>query len=207
MQWLPACHAGDHAKPMGEEHCVRTLGAASIGLIPWKHSYLAKAFGKITNMMLDCYLATRRKAQTIRHNIDEMRKLPNLICAHTHDAAWMASLFVPAMVLYTIPSREESEYTASLVFTIAVSCSFLGYTTRVCQTSYITIACPWSAQVIDHLGCSFQPIHFEHVQWSAQPSKSDCYLLRHASKDAPQRVHVQDVLLADHTLPSDVTYV
>ena len=24
-----------------------------------------------------CYLATRRKAQTIRHNVDEMRKLPN----------------------------------------------------------------------------------------------------------------------------------
>ena len=66
-----------------------------------------------------CFLTTRRKAQTIRRNIADMRKLPNSICAHSHDTAeWHPVRRSNRPVYY--PSKEDSEYTVALVFTIAV---------------------------------------------------------------------------------------
>eukprot|EP00435_Cladocopium_sp_Y103_P033844 s1798_g8.t1 len=68
-----------------------------------------------------CFLAARKKAQTIRHNVDELRALPNLICSHWHNEDDWRPFLVNGQRTY--PSSEEAEYLASLVFTIAVCLS------------------------------------------------------------------------------------
>ena len=152
-----------------------------------------------------CYLATRRKAQTIRHNVDEMRKLPNLICAHTHDAAeWRPIRSSNGSVYY--PSREESEYTASLVFTIAVSCSFWA-TQRGFAKLHIS-----RLPSVECSGDRSSWLQLPADTFRARAMVSTAIQvgllpLQARQQGCPQRVHVQDVLLADHTLPSDVIYV
>ena len=154
-----------------------------------------------------CFLSTRRKAQTIRHNVDEMRnsKLPNLICAHTHDVSeWRPTRSNTGSVYY--PSREESEYTAALVFTIAVSCSFWAT-----QRGFAKL----SISRLPPVECSG-----DRASWLKLPA--DTFRARAMVSTAiqvgllppqalkqgcPRRVHVQDVLRADQSLPSDVVYV
>ena len=152
-----------------------------------------------------CYLATRRKAQTIRHNVDEMRKLPNLICAHTHDAAeWRPIRSSDGSVYY--PSREESEYTAALVFTIAVSCSFWA-TQRGFAKLHIS-----RLPVVECSGDRSSWLQLPADTFRARAMVSTAIQVgllppQARQQGCPQRVHVQEVLLADHTLPPDVIYV
>ena len=69
-----------------------------------------------------CFLAARKKAQTIRHNIPELRSLPNLVCAHMHNEDDLRPYSLDGRTKYA--STEEAEYPAALVFTLAVACTF-----------------------------------------------------------------------------------
>ena len=69
-----------------------------------------------------CFNAVRRKAQKLRHNMIELCALPSLQCAHWHDPAeWRPYTDQAGVRVY--PSREEAEYSAALVFTIAAAVS------------------------------------------------------------------------------------
>ena len=60
------------------------------------------------------FLGARKKAQRLRHNVTEFNQLPALRCQHVHDRReWNHSRD-------GYPTRSESEYTPSLVFTIAI---------------------------------------------------------------------------------------
>ena len=162
---------------------MRTPGAASIGLIPVEAFLFSQGVWQDYEYDACCYLATRRKAQTIRHNVDEMRKLPNLFVP-IHMMLRNGGPFVPVMALYTILVVRNQDIQHHWCLRLQSLVVFGLH--NVGSPSFISHDClQWSAQVIDHLGCSFQPIPFEHVPWLAQLSKSDCYLLRLASKDAP----------------------
>eukprot|EP00435_Cladocopium_sp_Y103_P041162 s279_g11.t1 len=69
-----------------------------------------------------CLFASRGKKQRIVHNLDTMHQLPNLICGHVHDPReWTPYRQSDGSMFF--PSKEESEYTAHLCFTIVVACS------------------------------------------------------------------------------------
>ena len=69
-----------------------------------------------------CFNAVRRKAQKLRHNMIELCVLPSLQCAHWHDPAeWRPYTDQAGVRVY--PSREEAEYSAALVLTIAAAVS------------------------------------------------------------------------------------
>eukprot|EP00435_Cladocopium_sp_Y103_P018485 s228_g4.t1 len=60
------------------------------------------------------FLGARRKAQQIRHNLSELAALPQLRCGHVHrHDEW-------ARTTQGFPTKEEAEYTPSLVFTLAI---------------------------------------------------------------------------------------
>ena len=69
-----------------------------------------------------CLFASRRKKQRIVHNMETMRQLPTLVCGHIHDPReWTPSRRPDGSMFF--PSKEESEYTAHLCFTLVVACS------------------------------------------------------------------------------------
>eukprot|EP00435_Cladocopium_sp_Y103_P036199 s845_g9.t1 len=69
-----------------------------------------------------CLFASRRKRQRIVHNLDTTHQLPKLTCGHIHDPSeWTPYRQVDGSMFF--PSKEESEYTAHLCFTIVVACS------------------------------------------------------------------------------------
>jgi hypothetical protein len=78
------------------------------------------------------FAGARRKRQKLRHNVDELSALPSLKCCHIHSkdewTPWMAE-----GGQWTYPSAEESEYTASLAFTIAVAVSWWAARTGVAK--------------------------------------------------------------------------
>ena len=68
-----------------------------------------------------CFQGARRKSQKIRHNLPELAMLPSPVCGHTHSPnEWQPTNVDGATVF---PTRDEAEYTASLVFTIVVCAS------------------------------------------------------------------------------------
>lgn len=98
-----------------------------------------------------CFLAARKKTQTIRHNVPAMKCLPELTCGHTHgEADWRPYMTASGRMF---PSTEEAEYPASLVFTLAVVCSRL------------------NAQVIGDLGSNGLPQHSDRMPWCRLPSR------------------------------------
>ena len=61
------------------------------------------------------FMGARKKAQRLRHNIPEISLLPSLRCGHVHSQhEW-------SRTSSGFPTFAESEYTPSLVFTIAVA--------------------------------------------------------------------------------------
>ena len=61
------------------------------------------------------FMGARKKAQRLRHNIPEISMLPSLRCGHVHSQhEW-------SRTSSGFPTFAESEYTPSLVFTIAVA--------------------------------------------------------------------------------------
>ncbi len=149
--------------------------------------------------------ATRRKAQTIRHNIVDMRKLPNLICAHSHDPnEWKPIRQSDKSVYY--PSREESEYTAALVFTIAVACSFWaihqGFTKlRVSRLPPVECSGDRASWL------QLPPDTFREKAMISAAIQIGL-LPRHAQqRGCPRRVHVADELSSDRQMPAVVVYV
>ena len=61
------------------------------------------------------FMGARKKAQRLRHNIPEISMLPSLRCGHVHSPnEW-------SRTSSGFPTFAESEYTPSLVFTIAVA--------------------------------------------------------------------------------------
>ena len=61
------------------------------------------------------FMGARRKAQRLRHNVPEISMLPSLKCGHVHSQhEW-------SRTSSGFPTFAESEYTPSLVFTIAVA--------------------------------------------------------------------------------------
>ena len=152
-----------------------------------------------------CFLATRRKAQTIRHNIVDMRKLPNLICAHSHDPnEWKPIRQSNKSVYY--PSREESEYTAALVFTIAIACSFWaihqGFT-KLRVSRLPPVECSG-----DRVSWLQLPADTFRAKAMISTAIQSGLLPLHAQKQGcPRRVHVTDELSSDNQLPADVVYV
>ena len=65
----------------------------------------------------------RCKSQRLRHNIMEIMQWPNMSCAHIHSPSeWVPHVLADGSTWY--PSHEEAEYTACLVFHIAVAVSW-----------------------------------------------------------------------------------
>ena len=127
-----------------------------------------------------------------------MQKLPNLICAHTHDAAeWRPIRSSDKTVYY--PSREK-------VFTIAVSCSFWatqhGFAKlRISRLPPVECAgdrVSWMKLPADTFRA--KPMVSTAIQVGLSPPRA-------VQQGCPCRVHVHDVLQSDHSLPSDVIYV
>ena len=152
-----------------------------------------------------CFLATRRKAQTIRQNIVDMRKLPNLICAHSHDPnEWKPIRQSDKSVYY--PSREESEYAAALVFTIAVACSF--WATHQGFTKLRVSRLPPVECSGDRVSWLQLPADTFRDKAMISTAIQIGLLPPHAhQRGCPRRVHVADVLSSDNQLPTDVVYV
>jgi len=75
--------------------------------------------GSWSDMIYDAcvFQGARRKCQRIRHNVNELSMLPSLRCGHIHHPhEWHRSGS-------KFPTKEEAEYTPSLVFTLAVCLS------------------------------------------------------------------------------------
>ena len=69
------------------------------------------------------FMSARRKQERFCHNLDELNKLPALVCAHQHEAGeWKLRHFLDGEAIS--PSCEETEHTAHLVFTIAAAASY-----------------------------------------------------------------------------------
>ena len=69
-----------------------------------------------------CFNSVRKKSQRLRHNMIELCTLPPLHCAHWHDPSeWRPYQDDAGKRVY--PSKEEAEYSAALVFTIAAAVS------------------------------------------------------------------------------------
>ena len=69
-----------------------------------------------------CLQATRRKSQRLRHDIEEIERWPQMQCRHFHSRTeWDPQHCSDGSTWY--PSKEEAEYTAALVFHIAVAVS------------------------------------------------------------------------------------
>ena len=151
-----------------------------------------------------CFNAVRRKAQKLRHNMIELCALPSLQCAHWHDPAeWRPYTDQAGVRVY--PSREEAEYSAALVFTIAAAVSHWavnqGFAVQK-VTRLPAIECAGDRRA--WLG--WGPRTFREyamgptaLQLGFRPGGQELASL-------PTRVHIADVLDDSHQLPADVVY-
>ena len=147
-----------------------------------------------------CFLAARKKAQTIRHNIEEMRVLPDLTCGHWHNETDWRPYLVRGNWCY--PSAEEAEYPASLVFTLAVCCSHWA-ANRGFGTLRISRLPPVECSGDRREWTSWDSATFrEH---SMVPMAVALGLTPTAVLGLPKRVHVLDVMESGQ-LPQDVVY-
>ena len=147
-----------------------------------------------------CFLAARKKIQTIRHNIEEMRVLPDLTCGHWHNETDWRPYLVRGNWCY--PSAEEAEYPASLVFTLAVCCSHWA-ANRGFGTLRISRLPPVECSGDRREWTSWDSATFrEH---SMVPMAVALGLTPTAVLGLPKRVHVLDVMESGQ-LPQDVVY-
>ena len=152
-----------------------------------------------------CFNSVRRKSQTIRHNMPELLALPTLRCAHWHsEDEWRPYSGLNGETIY--PSKEEAEYSAALVFTIVVAVShwavWRGYAIpRISRLP--AIECAGDRRAWTSWDCrTFR-------EFAMAPTALALGLRPHADDfpGMPIRVHIHDVLLADHSLPDDVIYI
>ena len=66
-------------------------------------------------------MAARKKARTIRHNLPELSSLPPLVCGHQHSPTEWKPQHSRGRAY--VPSAEEAEHTAHLVFTLVAVAS------------------------------------------------------------------------------------
>ena len=152
-----------------------------------------------------CFNSVRRKAQTIRHNMLELLALPNLRCAHWHSQdEWKPYVGEDGATIY--PSKEEAEYSAALVFTLAVSASHWA-----AAQGYAVMRIPRLPAIEcagDRRGwIQWDPRTFR--EFAMGPTALSLGLKPEGPEfsDMPIRVHIHDVLLPDKTLPADVVYI
>ena len=91
------------------------------------------ASGDWNDMVYDAcvFQGARRKGRRIRHNAQELSQLPPLRCGHVHHAQeWQRNAD-------SFPSKEEAEYTPSLVFTLAIC-----LTSWAARRGYAVVAIP-----------------------------------------------------------------
>jgi len=152
-----------------------------------------------------CFNSVRKKSQTIRHNMPELLVLPTLRCAHWRsEDEWRPYTGLDGATIY--PSKEEAEYSAALVFTLAVAASHWaaerGFAiSRISRLPAIECAG-------DRRGWVFwDPRTFR--EFAMAPTALALGLRPESDQftDMTVRVHVHDVLQSDRTLPDDVIYI
>lgn len=150
-----------------------------------------------------CLMATRRKKQRIRHNLEEYSKLPTLTCAHHHHEQEWRPIRKPDGMYY--PSSEESEYTAALSFSLAVAASY--WAVRQGFAILRLGSMPKIECAGDRVGwLELPPSTFRED--AMIPTAIQCgYSPQHGKyKQLPSRVQVLDVWDKEQGLPEDVVY-
>ena len=143
-----------------------------------------------------CFNSVRRQVQTIRRNMLGLLAWLNLRCAHWHSQDDGATIY---------PSKEEAEYSAALVFTLAVAASHWaaaqGYAVmRISRLPAIECAGDRRAWT------QWDPRTFR--EFAMGPTALSLGLKPEGPEffDMPIRMHIHDVLLPDKALPADVVY-
>ena len=136
-----------------------------------------------------CFNSVRKKSQTIRHNMPELLALPTLRCAHWHSGdEWRRYTGLNGEIIY--PSKEEAEYSAALLFTLAVAVSHWAWISRLLAIERAGDRRAWISR---------GP---RTVREFAMAPTALALGLR-----MPVRVHVHDVIQSDLSLPDDVIYI
>ena len=146
------------------------------------------------------FQGARRKGQQIRHNISELAQLPLLRCGHLHDPhEWRREGT-------NYPTKEEAEYTPSLVFTLAIC-----LTAWAARQGYAVVAIPRLPPI--QTSGDVRPL----LAWPASALRSDLMTvmalhlgLRPAEaqrRGVPRRLVAADVYQSTRTLPDRHVYI
>ncbi len=126
------------------------------------------------------FYGARYKPQRIRHNVDELQSLPSTCCHHLHSVdEWEPSRTSTGRV--TFCRHEEAEYTAALVYTLAIATSWAAVRTGIARSKSTVSRClipvvtngvgsSWIHGQLESGRCSrWQPaLAYNHVSRGAQ---------------------------------------
>ena len=152
-----------------------------------------------------CWAGARCKQQKLRHNVQEIADWPAIQCHHIHNPREWEPWESSGQRVY--PSKEEAEYTASLCFALAVSCSWWAV-----RTGRATLHVP-RMPTFDTVGRRDTWLDIDSRalrSWAMSPLAIALGLEPSDPGEKgrlPHRARVSDCILRDGTLPPKHIYV